>query len=203
MLRPGWKNRFLSAAGKGFSSKTMAKDTKLNLRDVAVRATEAFKPVLDIYEFRLKDQEVSTQYALVTFEQENRYVVLKIDVHPGGSFFNVLLGEGQAAWPDAEWQAVALWRLIRQQVPASEADVYALPGPQGIEAALAKAAQNLEQYGAKFLSGDLSQLRKLRDEQQQEQQPYRLADKDKKGLLQKLFEQQRQAEQEQEEGEKS
>ncbi|MDX5348859.1 MAG: hypothetical protein LPK19_16615, partial [Hymenobacteraceae bacterium] len=90
------------------------------------------------------------------------------------------------------WQSVALWRV--QQAKQKNAKAGEYPLTADVAATLKQAIADLKNFAADFLKGDTALVQQLRLEQVKEQQPFKLAQKDKKGVLQKLLEQQQQDE---------
>ncbi|MDX5396492.1 MAG: hypothetical protein LPK21_09855 [Hymenobacteraceae bacterium] len=172
----------------------MTKKPPIDLAQFAALAAEIIAPVLAEAGFVPGQLELTTTYCLLPYLHQNRYIIVKADAHPGNSYFNILLGEGTPEWPDAEWQSVALWRVQQAKAPATNAGEYALTGSKDITPVLQQAATDLKTYASDFLKGDATLVKQLRNDQVKEQQPFKLAQKDKKGVLQKLLEQQQQAE---------
>jgi hypothetical protein len=73
------------------------------------------------------------------------------------------VGEGRLAWPEADWNAIAVWQL--QQVPATPAPrraAFPLSDVRHLPKVLRRMRKALERDAADFLEGDLRRFRKAR-----------------------------------------
>src|SRR5918994_521667 len=80
----------------------------------------AFGPVLSGHGFAPVECEVGATTARQVFASGARYVEVSANLEPRDAphYCAVSLGEGNRNWPEGDWNAVALWRMIADIEPA-------------------------------------------------------------------------------------
>jgi hypothetical protein len=136
---------------------------------------------LSRYGFTRVKRDVTRSLAKHVYRAGERYVEVTATEHPrdGPSHCQVLLGEGSHAWPETDWNRVALWQLAHAQSP-DESPTPAVPGEyeivgaDGLETALRRASADLERVGGVFLAGDLHLFREVRAAMMRGRTPYQI-----------------------------
>src|SRR4051812_10127249 len=90
-------------------------------------ARDQLDGMLATYGFFVEMSKVDKGYAMRRFRNGHRYIMIEArtpkDESPLGQ---VKLGTGTTDWPDADWNHIPLWRLIRTKRPDQEAGDYML-----------------------------------------------------------------------------
>ena len=117
------------------------------------------------------------------FVNEERYVKVSASIHPLDTpyVFGVALGEGSTAFPESDWNSIALWSL-RNAIEGSDAGRnYSLLPPRLLLEQLGKARDELLHFGKDFLEGELQLFRQVRAEQNRARRPYQIHSPDENG----------------------
>jgi hypothetical protein len=80
--------------------------------------------------------------------------------------------------PERDWNAVALWRLVKDRAPERvlpHQEPYGVAGPEDLVAVVPRMADDLATFADDFLRGDLSRFRRVRAEQNHQRQPYTIS----------------------------
>ncbi len=149
------------------------------MRRFTTQCDAAFAPLLSRHGFTRVARKVDRSLAQHVYRADERYVKVTAtdDPRDGSSHCRVLLGEGSDAWPETDWNTVALWQLGRAQFPeAAPASVreYEFAGVDGLGEALRRASADLERFGAAFLAGDLRGFREVRAAITRTRTPYQI-----------------------------
>jgi hypothetical protein len=142
----------------------------------------AFAPLLSRHGFTRVVREVDRSLATHIYRAGERYVKVTAtdDPRDGPSHCQVILGEGSHAWPETDWNTVALWQLAQAQAAeAPEAaggtvGSYEFTGTGGLGDALRRASADLERFVAAFLAGDVRGFREVRAAITRERTPYQI-----------------------------
>ena len=146
----------------------------------------AFGPVLDEHGFAPLECDITATTARQVFASGVRYVEVSANLEPRDAphYCAVTLGEGKRSWPERDWNAVPLWRMIADIDPArvpTDRDPYGVSGPQEVEPVLGRMAADLRQYGGDFLRGDLERFYRLRAQQTRGRESYTIWSPDGSG----------------------
>lgn len=138
-------------------------------------AREVIAPWLATFGFSQAEREVDRSTARVTFANGARYVQLSASCDPrdSPSHCNVVLGEGALAWPEVDWNGVALWRLapVRSRAKASEYPLCARPAVRSV---VARMRADLRRYALGFLKGNLAAFKRARSNVNRTREPYKI-----------------------------
>jgi hypothetical protein len=146
----------------------------------------AFGPVLGEHGFAPLECDISSTTARQVFASGARYVEVSANLEPRDAphYCAVTLGEGNRSWPERDWNAVPLWRMIADIEPAhvpADRDPYGIAGTPEVEPVLGRMAADLREYGGDFLRGDLGRFYRLRAEQTRAREPYTIWSPDRSG----------------------
>ncbi len=86
---------------------------------------------------------------------------------------NVILGVGKSGWPEGDWNATALWRVVREKDPDWRAAEYRLQGVT-LTSFIHQARQDLLEHGADFLNEELGPFFRARKRMNEEREPYKV-----------------------------
>jgi hypothetical protein len=93
----------------------------------------------------------------------------------GPAHCTLMLGEGSHEFPDADWNAVALWQLAEGPgAPPPTEEPYLLPDAGELTSVLKRMNADLQRMGADFLAGDLRHFRAVRARVVAARTPYRI-----------------------------
>jgi hypothetical protein len=138
-------------------------------------ARELIAPWLSTFGFSPAEREVHRSTASVTFANGARYVQLSASCDPREppSHCNVVLGEGALAWPEVDWNGVALWRLapVRGRAKASE---YPLRARPAVRSVVARMRADLRRYALGFLKGNVAAFKRARSKVNRAREPYKI-----------------------------
>ena len=153
-----------------------------DLQEFAKLAVESFDDVLLDRGFQRISRKIERNSFRVDYRSGVRYVSIRASTDPRDDppCFSVLLGEGSLDWPEADWNAIALWRLRNFLAHSDEAAAYVL-GEAPVGALIERATAELLEYGADFLAGDTKSFRQARSIQNKDRQPYRIHEPDGRG----------------------
>ena len=105
------------------------------------------------------------------------YVRVSATTHPmdGPAHCTLVLGEGSHEFPDADWNAVALWQLAEgPAAPPPTEEPYLLPDIGQLPSVLKLMNVDLQRTGADFLAGDLRHFRAVRARVVAARTPYKI-----------------------------
>jgi hypothetical protein len=106
------------------------------------------------------------------------YVRVSATTHPmdAPAHCTLVVGEGSHEFPDADWNAIALWQLAAegQSAPPPAEEPYPLRDIGQLPAVLQFMSAELQQTGADFLAGDLRRFRAVRARVAAARSPYRI-----------------------------
>jgi hypothetical protein len=156
------------------------------MRRFTTHCDAAFAPLLSRHGFTRVARKVDRSLAEHVYRAGERYVKVTAtdDPRDGPSHCLVLLGEGSNAWPETDWNTIALWQLGRAQFPEEAAAIvgeYEFVGVDGLGAALGRASADLERFGAAFLADDLRGFREVRAAITRTRTPYQIHSPDSDG----------------------
>lgn len=122
---------------------------------------------------RIEDWSCEIVY---TASDDRRYVGIESSMHPRDYpyFFNVVLGEGSLDWPEADWNGIALWRIINLKTGENKAKEYNLSDGKQIEDLMIQSRNDFEKYCIDFLDGNLESFYAARKKQNTEREPYKI-----------------------------
>jgi hypothetical protein len=118
----------------------------------------------------------------VCYRAGARYVDIGATLHPHDYPFYLWLklGEGRDEFPESDWNAIPLWRIVQHLSPeahAKELNLYDIS--MGLTEAdadekMRRIRASCEAFGQPFLQGDLVLFRQLRAAQNSEREPYKI-----------------------------
>ncbi len=132
-------------------------------------ADTAFNRHLADTSFRAEGEDhIDDWYASRSYRSGDSYIVLSANCHwkDGSPECRVKLGEGSNAWPDSDWNAIALWRL------RGSGGNYPLKSLDDLENVIDTMCRDLVLHAVDFLSGDLDRFKKARAKQNEGRKPY-------------------------------
>ncbi len=146
-------------------------------------ALTTFSAVLAKHGFERESQEIKEYSCHIIFGNGKRYIKISANIHPMDypPYYNVILGEGRRDFPDSDWNAIALWRLMRHIQQTDTAGMYPLGPSVDLAETLERARDELLEFGISFLKGDLAIFKQVRALQNQNRKPYRISSSDKQG----------------------
>jgi hypothetical protein len=122
-------------------------------------------------------EPVDPHIATCAFRNGSRYVEAVVNLHPRDMphYCNVVLGEGGRAWPEADWNTLALWRMIRAQPGGSAAaSEYVIRSADELPDTVERMRTDLLSHAVGFLKGDVETFRTLRAEVNRSREPYKI-----------------------------
>jgi hypothetical protein len=154
----------------------------VDLEEFARSALREFEHPLADRGFELLSHKVERDSFRADYRAGLRYVSVRAYADPREAppYFNVVLGEGSLEWPEADWNAVALWRMRNVLEGDEEGAEYEL-GSGPLLPLLTQAVNDLERYGGEFLEGDTTRFRRARASQNRSREPYKIHAPDGKG----------------------
>lgn len=146
-------------------------------------ATERqFDVLLARFGFKRSKSEHEEFSFSVSYRKDARYVNIGATLHPHDYPFYLWLkfGEGSDEFPESDWNAIPLWRIVQHLSPetyAKEKDLYDIS--MGLTDANAdekvrSIRDSCEAFGLSFLEGDLALFKELRATQNNEREPYKI-----------------------------
>lgn len=142
---------------------------QLNPTMFAQSADAAFRRHLAETDFHAAGEDhIDQWYASKSYRNGDRYVVLSANCHwkDGSPECRVVLGEGSTDWPESDWNAVPLWRLL------GRGGNYPLKSIDDLDEVIDTMCRDLALHAHDFLRGDLDRFKKVRAEQNRGRQPY-------------------------------
>lgn len=121
------------------------------------------------------------------FRKGDLYVKLSVNLHPrdAPNCCVVSFGEGDYTWPERDWNAVALWRIIADHPDGDpKATEYIMRNPEvDLDKVTKRIVRDVSTFGREFLGGDVAGMRRVRAAMNQEREPYKHYDNDGSGNL--------------------
>jgi len=163
-----------------------------------VVCADVFDAILAGHGFSRGAARTTPTYCSQQYLAGERYIEINANVDYRDAPFaaNVILGEGSPEWPERDWNAIALWRLVEHEFPAAraaDACNYRIGERDDLSKTLAplfmRARGELLQYARPFLSGDLVAFLRVRAAQNTERQPYQIFAPDGQGGLKQSVDQ--------------
>lgn len=110
----------------------------------------------------------------VIYQAGDRYVRFQSSSDPrdGPPSLQILLGEGSIEWPESDWNAVALWRMVDRGDDDALDQTVNLDSFGNATAAAVAARNQLEEVHAGFLNDSLEAFRRVRAGQNRVRAPY-------------------------------
>lgn len=145
---------------------------KLTAARFARLADEAVGDLLAEHEFEPTSKEDLGGAYSRTYRSGERYICVTASTQwrDEGPHCQAHLGEGPDTWPEKDWNAVALWRLI------GEPRHYPISGVEkdDIAEALRSFRDDLERHASDFLRGEVERFRDVLVAQNEDREPYRI-----------------------------
>ena len=121
------------------------------------------------------------------FRKGELYIKLTVNLHPrdAPNYCVVSFGEGNYTWPERDWNAVALWRIIADHPDGNPgATEYTMKNPKvDLHKITKRILRDLLVFGGEFLAGDATGMRKVRGQMNREREPYKHYQNDGSGNL--------------------
>jgi hypothetical protein len=121
------------------------------------------------------------------FRKDDLYIKLSVNLHPrdAPNHCVVSLGEGNYTWPERDWNAVALWRIIADHPDGdSGATEYTMQNPEvDLDKISERIVRDVSTFGGDFLNGDAAGMRKARAKTNRDREPYKHYANDGFGIL--------------------
>ncbi|MCA9395367.1 MAG: hypothetical protein KC900_14290 [Candidatus Omnitrophica bacterium] len=159
-------------------------DKKILIEKYFQIVVDKFSQYMESNDFLLETREIQNNSAQVVFRSGSRYVklLMNLDERDGPNYFNIVLGEGLSTYPEADWNSIALWKLMESHSHDNVGE-YAirLTDVKDVEKVIDLGLQDLEGYGNEFMCGKISTFRKVRGKLNRDREPYIIHkfDKDK------------------------
>src|SRR5208282_4187433 len=98
--------------------------------------------------------------------------------------WNVSLGEGTTEMPEADWNKITLWHLMRPlENPSAKEFSIVDSEVDKLDETVQTAKDDLEKYAKSFLDGDLKLFYQVRSFVNRNREPYKIYSKDENGNL--------------------
>jgi hypothetical protein len=155
------------------------------------KAMEIVIPTFEKFGFKKHRFEIGKHSSTIIYRKEKQYLKISSNTYPRDYpyHYNIVLGEGDSEdFLEWDWNSVALWRFKQEIEPKSKVSEYEFPYENGIEPSLKNANSELLKYGLTFLNGEMELFLKIRKEQNQNREPYKIHSPDKNGKYQTSFE---------------
>jgi hypothetical protein len=154
----------------------------LGLKEFAELVQEGFDGFLASQGFERVSSKLERNSFRADYRSGTRYVSIRANTDPRDDppHFNLILGEGSLEWPEADWNAIALWHLRNFLEQAEEGAEYELRNAS-VTALIEQAADDLVKYGGGFLSGDTTAFKQARSVQNKSREPYTIHEPDGQG----------------------
>jgi hypothetical protein len=148
------------------------------IRRFATVCDAAFKAPLAGYGFRpVRGTLAHPKVARRIYRAGDRYVGVSATTHPmdAPAHCTLAVGEGSHEFPDADWNAIALWQLAAEgHAPPPVEEPYRLPDIGQLPSVLQLMNADLLRLAADFLAGDLRHFRAVRAGVAAARMPYRI-----------------------------
>ena len=155
------------------------------------KVMEIVIPTFEKFGFKKHRIEIGKHSSTIIYRKEKQYLKISSNTYPRDYpyHYNIVLGEGDSEdFLEWDWNSVALWRFKQEIEPKSKVSEYEFPSENGIEPSLKNANSELLKYGLTFLNGEMELFLKIRKEQNQNREPYKIHSPDKNGKYQTSFE---------------
>lgn len=130
--------------------------------------------MLATYGFSVEISKGETGHAMRRFRNGHRYITVEARIPRGEPpTGHVKLGTGSTEWPEAEWNHIPLWKLVKAQRPNADASDYMLDNLP-LSHFLDRVAKDLQDYAMDFMAGELFLFKKIRAESAKQRPPYEL-----------------------------
>ncbi len=141
----------------------------LHVKQFVALADDTFAEALATFGFApVASDNHDSWHCSRTYRSGERYIEITASCHPrdGGPECRVILGDGSHEWPDRDWNAIALWRLI------GKGGNYCFKRVEDLDALLPKMSSDLLSEATDFLQGDVARFTAKRKEQNRGRTPY-------------------------------
>jgi len=149
-----------------------------------------FQSFLKSYGFNIELNEIQADFSQLVFCKDNQYIKIIVNLNPRDipHYWNIILGEGEAFFPEADWNSIALWRVMKFQ-GKKEVGEYILNNlvVSKIPQIVRKGRIDLNAFGESFLNGNLELFYKIRSELNKSREPYKVYSPSKKGKYKQLY----------------
>ena len=143
-----------------------------------------FDPTFTQYGFEQHLIKLEEYFVKIIYRKDNQYVKISGSIYPTDYpySYNVILGDGDSDdfW-ESDWNSIALWKIKNKINPELKPLEYDFPFGNSVSPSLKKANQELIKYAKEFLNGDLELFIKIRKEQNNEREPYKIHSPDENG----------------------
>ena len=137
-------------------------------------ARDSLDGMLATYGFSVEMSKVEKNFAMRRFRNGHRYITIEVKTHneepPLG---RVKLGTGGTEWPEADWNHIPIWRLIKAKRPDYVAADYMVDNLT-FASFLDGVGKDLQDYAMDFLGGELFTFKRIRAEVAKQREPYEL-----------------------------
>ena len=157
----------------------MMKDTiKLFVKEIQ----KSFDEFLKEHGFSCTKSDAGESDFYVVYRNEERYILIGGMLKPNDYpyYFYVSLGEGSDKMPEADWNAVALWRIMQSVSPEHYEkyllifEILAGIKEDEIIDKIWTSRELCKECAKEFLSGDLTLFRSIRAELNRDREPYKI-----------------------------
>jgi hypothetical protein len=155
------------------------------------KAMEIVIPTFEQFGFKKHRIEIEKHSSIIIYRKDNQYLKISSTTYPTDYpyYYNIILGEGNSEDVfEYDWNSIALWRFKNTIELKSKTSEYSFPTKKGVESSLKNANSELLKYGQTFLNGDLDLFHKIRKEQNQNREPYKIYSPDENGEYKTSFE---------------
>jgi hypothetical protein len=177
---------------------SLEQNMKETARTFKKAITEEFDADLKIIGFKRIRHRADKDGFSIIYRCEERYIAFSasLDQRDYPHVFSISLGEGSNDFPESDWNCILLELMIKDE---SSNDFERSKGLFSIDSAITQdeivekvkeSHQLLERYGQSFLHNDLHQFKKLRAEQNNDREPYKIYTPQKDGKYQMEFDKQ-------------
>jgi len=150
-------------------------------------AKGGFAELVGGHGFEHVECDSSNDHSSHIFRNGDLYIKLTVNLHPrdAPNYCVVSFGEGNYIWPERDWNAVALWRIIADHPDGNpEATEYTMQNPKvDLEKITKRIVRDVSIFGGDFLGGDATGMRKVRGQMNRDREPYKHYDNDGSGNL--------------------
>jgi len=171
------------------TGKNKHKEANRDLIRFVEAASEIFDTFLGGHGFKNEVREVEDSICTMVYKRDDLYIKISASVHPRDYpyYYNVILGQGSADWPETDWNSIALWHMKKEVSPELKAEEYSMVDFDKIDLSLENAKCELEKYGDSFLNGELTTFEKVRKSINQQREPYKIHQKDQAGRFETII----------------
>lgn len=150
--------------------------TSKQLKEFGRLALATFNDPLASYGFKRESKKTEEYFFNAVFVNGTRYVKISANIHPQDypPYFNIVLGDGGRGFFEEDWNSIPLWRLKACLQKTITTGQYTLEHPEDIPGLIELARNELLEFGAGFLKGDLKAFKKARSAQNRSRPPYQV-----------------------------